>query len=308
MMKMNKLYNDNTFLAILTVLVILIFLYGFPTLDNKINSDVNEPFTNVVDCVIKKEIPAPVITEPNVFDFNKSKKIEVNKTPHEMFIIITVCFKELKESININKGDILKLTNKNIDIEVAIPFYVKVIKKKDINTLELEVHLENEKEFTTDANFNIELIGNTRNTLIYNLLNLEDLENESLQVVERTASKKVYNQLRGIMRSDIKMFKPRDTIKIIINSKSGPTGENTIMYGAIKSIDSEGVIKFTSDDIDLSNTQSSIPIIIQKMIPDNMIKNYIINNENSFTTVGYNNAKINTIKNRLKKISDLLKQ
>jgi hypothetical protein len=307
-MKMNKLYNDNTFLAILTVLVILIFLYGFPTLDNKINSDVNEPFTNVVDCVIKKEIPAPVITEPNVFDFNKSKKIEVNKTPHEMFIIITVCFKELKESININKGDILKLTNKNIDIEVAIPFYVKVIKKKDINTLELEVHLENEKEFTTDANFNIELIGNTRNTLIYNLLNLEDLENESLQVVERTASKKVYNQLRGIMRSDIKMFKPRDTIKIIINSKSGPTGENTIMYGAIKSIDSEGVIKFTSDDIDLSNTQSSIPIIIQKMIPDNMIKNYIINNENSFTTVGYNNAKINTIKNRLKKISDLLKQ
>lgn len=308
MMKMNKLYNDNTFLAILTVLVILIFLYGFPTLDNKINSDVNEPFTNVVDCVIKKEIPAPVITEPNVFYFNKSKKIEVNKTPHEMFIIITVCFKELKESININKGDILKLTNKNIDIEVAIPFYVKVIKKKDINTLELEVHLENEKEFTTDTNFNIELIGNTRNTLIYNLLNLEDLENESLQVVGRTASKKVYNQLRGIMGSDIKMFKPKDTIKIIINSKSGPTGENTIMYGAIKSIDSEGVIKFTSDDIDLSNTQSSIPIIIQKMIPDNMIKNYIINNENSFTTVGYNNAKINTIKNRLKKISDLLKQ
>ena len=308
MMKMNKLYNDNTFLAILTVLVILIFLYGFPTLDNKINSDANEPFTNVVDCVIKKEIPEPVITEPNVFDFNKSKKIEVNKTPHEMFIIITVCFKELKESININKGDILKLTNKDIDIEVAIPFYVKVIKKKDINTLELEVHSGNEKGFTTDANFNIELVGNSRNTLIYNLLNLEDLENQSLQVVGRTASKKVYNQLRGIMRSDIKMFKPKDTIKIIINSKSGPTGENTIMYGAIKSIDSEGVIKFTSDDIDLSNTQSSIPIIIQKMIPDNMIKNYIINNENSFTTVGYNNAKINTIKNRLKKISDLSKQ
>ena len=308
MMKMNKLYNDNTFLVILTVLVILIFLYGFPTLDNKINSNTNEQFTNVVDCVIKKEIPEPVITAPNVFNFNKSKKFNVNKTSHEMFINITVCFKELKESININKGDILKLTNKNIDIEVAIPFYVKVIKKKDINTLELEVHLENEGEFTTDANFNIEIVGNTRNTLIYNLQSLEDLENEPLPVVGRTESKKVYNQLHGIMRSDIRMFKPKDTIKIIINSKSGPNSENTIIYGAIKSIDSEGVIKFTGDDIDLFNIQSQVPIIIQKMIPDNMIKNYIINNENSFTTVGYNNAKINTIKNRLRKISDLLKQ
>jgi len=291
---MRNLYNNNTFVIVLIILVIIIFLYGFP--------DIDENFQNEVDCVKTEEIIAPVLEEAIVFSYKDAKQIKVNKDAANNFINVTICFKNLQESLNINSADILRFTHKD-DIETS--FFATVIQKIGFDTLKLQIHKSDQSKITKDLSFNIELIGNTSNTVIYNLESLEDkpekiLSNESSSIV---VSKKIYNSLDGIGPMDLKIFKPKDVIKITIGNTTNK------IYGVIKNIDENNVIKFTDDNNTLMiSIKSGIPIIIQVMKPDDMINNYVINNENTFAKIGYNNLRIKSIHDKLGTIKNLLEE
>lgn len=289
---MGDFYNNNTFVIILIILVIIIFLYGLP--------DIDENFENEVECIKTEEIIVPPSEEEVVFSYKDSKNIKVNKDAANDFINATICFKNLQESLNISSNDILRFTRKD---NTETGFFATVIQKIGFDTLKLQIHKSDKDKIIKDLSFNIELIGNTSNTVIYNLELLENkpieiLSNESSSV---TVSKKKYNSLDGVRPLDLKIFKPKDVIKITIGNTANK------IYGVIKNIDENDVIKFTEDNNTISTSvNSGIPIIIQVMKPDDMINNYVINNENTFAKIGYNNLRIKSIQDKLGTIKDLL--